>query len=308
MTASIVGFIQNRMRSGLNLREGSQWTLILKKMRHNKLAMIGLFITVFYFLIAIVGPYFAPHDPAMMQAANRLAPPTLEHPFGTDRYGRDILSRVIIGAAISLKVATAVLAFSGIVGVTVGLIAGYFRGWADEAIMRLVDVLFAFPSILLGLIVIAILGPGLNRTILALAIAYTPVMIRVTRGSALSVRMEEYVLAAITYGESSWNIMFRDMLPNLISAVMVQATITFAFAILSESALSFIGLSAQPPTPTWGVMITTGKDVILIAPWAIIFPGLAIMVTVLGLTFLGVGLRDAFDPKTSVQSEGFGGI
>lgn len=285
------------------VREGSQLDLIIRRFKRNKLGIVGLIVTGLYLFTAVFGPHFSPYDPSAMQATERFAAPSADHLFGTDRYGRDILSRVLIGARISLKVAALVVGFSTTVGVTLGLLAGYFRGWVDELVMRFVDVLFAFPSILLGLVIIAILGPGLNKAIFALAIAFTPIMIRITRGSTLSVREAEYVTAAIAYGESIPGIMFREMLPNLLSAVMVQATITFALSIILESGLSYLGLSAQPPTPTWGVMISQGQNVIEIAPWVGIFPGLAIMVTVLGLTFLGVGLRDALDPKTDVDTE-----
>lgn len=294
---SVIEIVRN------GVREGSQLDLIIRRFKRNKLGVIGLVVTMLYLLMALFGPYVAPYDPGAMQTTERFDAPSPDHPFGTDRYGRDILSRVLIGARISLKVAMAVVAFSTAVGVTLGLAAGYFRGWVDELVMRGVDVLFAFPSILLGLVVIAILGPGLNKAIIALAIGFTPIMIRITRGSALSVREEEYVTAAVAYGESMHGIMFREMFPNLLSTVMVQATITFALSIILESGLSYLGLSAQPPTPTWGVMISQGQNVIEIAPWAGLFPGLAIMFTVLGLTFLGVGLRDALDPKTDVGTE-----
>lgn len=288
-------------------REQSQLGLIVRRFVQNRLGMLGLIMSLSYFVIAIIGPHIMPHDPSTMNVANRLAAPSVGHPFGTDQYGRDVLSRVILGARYSLRVSILVVSFSAITGVTFGLTAGYHGDLVDGAIMRLVDIMFAFPSILLGLVVIAILGPGLNQAIIALAVAYTPIMIRITRGSAISVREEEYILSAIAYGEGSINIMFREMLPNLISAVIVQATITFAYATLAEASLSYLGLSAQPPTPTWGVMISSGQSFLTIAPWTSLFPGLAIMFTVLGLSFLGVGLRDALDPKTDVSQSAEGG-
>jgi peptide/nickel transport system permease protein len=294
--------IQNRFK------QDSQVQLVLRRFRQNRLAMAGLLFSSLYILLAFIGPFIISKDPSAMDPIARFSPPSIAHPFGTDRYGRDIFARVVAGAQISLKVATLVVTFSTIVGVSLGLIAGFYRGWVDEVIMRGVDLLFAFPSILLALVLIAILGPGLNQAIVALSIAYTPVMVRVTRGSALSVREEEYIMAAISYGETGRNIMFREMLPNMLSAVVVQATITFAYAILSEAALSYLGLSAQPPTPTWGVIISTAQNSITIAPWASFFPGLAIMLTVLGLTFLGVGMRDALDPKTSSESNQMEGM
>jgi len=259
--------------------------------------MAGLGMLIVYAVLAIVGPELAPMGPDQIDATNTLAPPSGTHPFGTDSYGHDIFSRTLVGARQSLKVATLSVGFALFVGTPIGLVASYYQGKTDSVIMRSVDVMLAFPSILLALIVIAILGPGLNKAILALGIAYTPIMVRITRASGLSVRQEEYVLAAIAYGESNRGVMFNDMLPNLLSSVIVQATITFAFSILAEAGLSYLGLSAQPPTVTWGVMISEAQSVIEIAPWASLFPGIAITFTVLGLTFFGVGLRDALDPK-----------
>ncbi|QOS14098.1 ABC-type transport system permease protein (plasmid) [Haloferax gibbonsii] len=288
-------------------REQSQAGLIVRRFIQNRLGMLGLVMSLSYFGIALIGPHIMPYDASTMEVVNRLAAPSLAHPFGTDQFGRDVLSRVILGARYSLRVSVLVVSVSALAGITLGLTAGYYGDLVDGAIMRFVDIMFAFPSILLGLVVIAILGPGLNQAIIALAVAYTPIMTRITRGSAVSVRTEEYVLAAITYGERNINIMFREMLPNLISAVIVQATITFAYATLAEASLSYLGLSAQPPTPTWGVMISAGQSFLTIAPWMSLFPGLAIMYTVLGLSFLGVGLRDALDPKTDIEPSAEGG-
>lgn len=281
---------------------------VVHRFFQNRLAIAGLVIAGIYLIVGVLGPVLAPHDPTAIDATARFQPPSLEHPFGTDTRGRDILSRVMYGARQSLYVAVIVVTIASSIGVTLGLVAGYFRGLVDEVVMRFIDVLFAFPAILLALLIITILGPGLNRAVLALSVAFIPIMVRVTRGSAISIREEDYILAARAYGETSRNIMFREMLPNLISVVMVQATITFAFSILAEAGLSYLGLSAQFPTITWGLMISEAQDDILRAPWTAIFPGLAIMVTVLGLTFLGVGLRDALDPKTDVDSNVGGGL
>jgi peptide/nickel transport system permease protein len=266
--------------------------------------MVGLGLSIIYILIAVIGPLLITSDPTSINPTVRFQNPSLEHLFGTDRYGRDVLIRTIYGARISLRVAVIVTISSTIVGVFLGLLAGFYGGKVDEAIMRVIDVMFAFPSILLALVIVAILGPGLNRAILALSIAFVPPMVRVTRGSALSVREEEYVLAAISYGESSFGIMRRDMLPNLLSAVIVQATITFAYSIIAEAGLSYLALSASPPTPTWGAIISEGQNTIELAPWVIMFPSLSILVTVLGLTFFGIGLRDALDPKTDTDEKG----
>lgn len=286
------------------VRQDSQLDLTIRRFRRNKLAVVGFLITAGYILLGILGPYITPHDPHAIDVVNRYAAPSLIHPFGTDQLGRDLLSRVILGARVSLKVATISIGAATSVGLLLGLVAGYTRGLIDEVIMRTMDVLFAFPSILLALVIIAILGPGLDKAIIALAIVYTPIMARITRGSAVSVREEEYVLAAKSYGENSFGMMFREMLPNMLAPVTVQATISFAFAILAEAALSYLGLGAQPPTPSWGIIITQGQEVIQKAPWVTLFPGLAIMMTVMGLNFLGDGLRDALDPKMDTSSEG----
>ena len=302
---NIVSLVNSIVQDGI--REHSRLDLIIKRFRQNRMGMIGLGMTMIFLFLVIISPIIISKDPHAMETSIRLQPPSLEHPFGTDRYGRDVFSRVMLGARLSLYVASVVVAISSSIGVTAGLIAGFYGGKVDEIIMRIADVMFAFPGILLALVVVSILGPGLNKAVLALSIAWIPTMTRITRGSAMSVRQEEYVMAAISYGESDVVVMFREVLPNLISAVLVQGTITFAFAILAEAGLSYLGLSARPPTATWGVMISEGQSVLEIAPWVAVFPGLAIMLTVLGLTFLGVGLRDALDPKTELDVSKLGG-
>lgn len=297
MVLSVVTKAVTVAREGV--REGSQLDIFIREFKQNKLAMAGLAITLVYLFVGVFAPVIAPYDPAAIDVVNQYHPPSMAHPFGTDSFGRDLFSRVVFGARISLRVATLSISFATVTGVVLGLTAGYYRGNVDEIIMRIMDVLFAFPGILLALVIIAALGPGLNKAIAALAIVYTPIMARIARGSALSVREEEYVMAAQSYGESTVGIMFRDMLPNMIAAVMVQATISFAFSILAEAGLSFLGLGAQPPTPSWGILISLGQSSVERAPWVSLFPGLAIMTTVMGLNFLGDGLRDALDPKTA---------
>jgi ABC-type dipeptide/oligopeptide/nickel transport system permease subunit len=286
------------------VREDSQLDRIISRFTDNKLGIVGLVLMTGYLLVSILGPLFITKDPSSMNPDVRYQAPTAVYPFGTDGFGRDVFARVISGARKSLRVALATILIAGGLGVSLGLMAGYFRGKVDSAIMRIVDILLAFPSILLALVVVSILGPGLNKAILALGVAFTPSMIRITRASSLSIRETEYVLAAKAYGESSIGIMFREMLPNVASAVIVQGTLVFAWAILAEASLSFLGLSAQPPTSTWGVMVAEGQNNFMIAPWATLFPGLAIVLTVLGLTFFGVGLRDALDPHTDVDTTG----
>jgi len=298
--------ITDRSIPFLNIRQGSQVDLIIRRFKRNKLAVFGLLLSTFYITVSLLGPLLAPHDPFQTAAGPAMQGPTLTHPMGTDQLGRDVLSRVLYGGRISILVGVATVALATVGGVTFGLIAGYFRGWVDESIMRIVDVFFAFPNILLALVIVAILGPGLDRVVLALGVAYGIYMTRVARGSAISVREEEYIMAAISYAERTSYIMYREMLPNMLSAVMVQATLIWAFAILAEATLSYLGLSAQPPTSTWGVMVSDGQAIIAQAPHAVIFPGIAIMISVLGLTFLGVGLRDALDPHSDTEADAGG--
>ena len=305
MLGSIITKLRTPVRIARHgIREDSQLDRIVRRFSDNKLGLVGLALMIVYLLVSIVGPLFITKDPSSMNAEARYQAPTPAYPFGTDSVGRDVFARVVSGARKSLRVAIATILIAGVPGVSFGLVAGYFRGKVDAAVMRVVDILLAFPSILLALVVVSILGPGLNKAILALGVAFTPSMIRITRASSLSVREEEYVLAARAYGEGSLGIMFREMLPNVVSAVIVQGTLVFAWAILAEASLSFLGLSAQPPTSTWGVMVAEGQNNFMIAPWATLFPGLAIVLTVLGLTFFGVGLRDALDPRTDVDTTG----
>lgn len=293
--------IQNMITERVSIDQ--RWIEVAERFRQNRLGVVGLGILICYVILAIVGPSLGTQSPTEVVHTNRMMAPSTTHPFGTDQYGRDVFARTMMGARQNLKVAFVVVVASTSVGVTLGLIAGYFRGYVDETISRGVDVMFAFPHIILGLVVIAVLGPGLNNAIIALSIAYIPVMTRITRGSAISVREEEYVMAAHSYAESRINIMFREMLPNMVSAVIVQATIIFAFSTLAEASLSYLGLSAQEPTITWGVMIAESQGYLELTPWASFFPGAMIMLTVLGLTFFGVGLRDALDPKTEMSAE-----
>ncbi len=282
----------------------SKYLIAFERFRNHKLGVIGVAIVVLYIFVALFGSLIAPRDPTATEAAVRHSSPSLEYPFGTDHQGRDVLSRTIVGAQPSLQVATVSVGLATILGVPLGLIAGYFRGYVDEAVMRSVDILLAFPSILLALVVIAIIGSGLQSTTIALGIAYTPILIRITRGSVLSVVEEEYITAAVAYGERSWRLMYKEILPNILPTLIVQITITFAFAILVEASLSYLGLGAQPPTVTWGTMISDGQTYILINSWMSFFPGISIVITVLGLTFLGVGLRDTFDPANNDPVEG----
>jgi peptide/nickel transport system permease protein len=269
----------------------------LRLFLRNRLASIGAVIILLLIFFALVGPKLTPHDPVSLDMGARLEPPSLHHPFGTDDFGRDVLSRVLSGASISLKVGVIAVSISMIIGTLLGAISGYYGGWIDEVIMRLMDVLFAFPAILLAIAILAALGPGISNAMIAIGIVYTPIFARITRGSVLTVREEVYIEAARSIGSRDSRILFRHILPNVIAPVIVETTLSLAFAILAEAALSFLGLGTQPPDPSWGRMLSESRGYIQDAPWLGVFPGLAIMFTVMGFNFLGDGLRDALDPR-----------
>lgn len=264
--------------------------------RHG-LALTGSGIILVLAAVAVFGSWLAPYDPTGMNFAARFAPPSWAHPFGTDEFGRDVFSRVLFGASVSFKVAFVAVGISGSVGVTLGLVAGYVGRWIDEAIMRFMDVLFAFPAVLLAITVMAILGRGITNAMIAIAIVYIPIFARVTRGAVISVRGREYVTAARALGQGNTKIMWTHILPNSLGPIIVQTSLSLAFAILAEAALSFFGLGTQPPDPSWGRMLSEGRSFLQQAPWMGIFPGLAIMISVMGFNFLGDGLRDILDPR-----------
>jgi peptide/nickel transport system permease protein len=234
-----------------------------------------------------------------MDFGARFAPPSWSHLFGTDDFGRDVFSRVLFGAAVSFKVAFIAVGISATVGVTLGVLAGFLGRWIDELIMRVMDVLFAFPAVLLAITVMAILGRGVGNAMVAIAIVYIPIFARVTRGAVIGVRGREFVTAAVAMGQGRGRIMLRHVLPNSLGPVIVQTSLSLAFAILAEAALSFFGLGTQPPDPSWGRMLSEGRSFLHQAPWMGIFPGLAIMVSVLGFNLLGDGLRDVLDPRSA---------
>jgi peptide/nickel transport system permease protein len=249
-------------------------------------------------VVAILGPVVAPFDPAHQELALRLARPSLAHPFGLDELGRDILARVLAGARISLLVGIVVVTVSATVGTMIGATAGYFGGWIDDVISRVIDTLLAFPGLLLAIALVAVLGPSLANVLFALASIGWVGYARLVRGQVLRAREFEYVLAAQALGASTPRILFRHIIPSAMPAVLVQATLGMAGAIIGEASLSFLGLGVQPPTPSWGTMIDGGRAHILDAPHLTLFPGIAIALLVLGLNFLGDGLRDRIDPRT----------
>ena len=269
----------------------------LRLLRHNRLASVGAVIILLLIFFALTGSLLAPYDPNEMDMQDRLSPPGLKHPFGTDDFGRDVLSRVVAGTSISLRVGIIAVGISMIAGVLLGAVSGYYGGWLDEVIMRLMDVLFAFPAILLAIAILAALGPGIGNAMIAIAIVYTPIFARITRGSVLTVREDVFVRAARCVGCRDRRILFLHILPNVLAPIIVETTLSLAFAILAESALSFLGLGTQPPDPSWGRMLSESRGYIQDAPWLGVFPGLAIMFAVMSFNFLGDGLRDALDPR-----------
>jgi peptide/nickel transport system permease protein len=270
--------------------------LVRKALRH-RLVLAGGAIVLLLVTLAAFGAALAPYDPLAMDFAARFAPPSLAHPFGTDDFGRDLFSRVLHGARVSVQVAFIAVGISGLAGVTLGVTAGYLGGWVDELVMRLMDVIFAFPAVLLAITVMAILGRGVGNAMIAIAIVYAPIFARVTRGAVIAVRDREFVTAARALGQGHGRIMLLHVLPNALGPIIVQTSLSLAFAILAEAALSFFGLGTQPPDPSWGRMLAEGRGFLGQAPWMGIFPGLAIMVSVLGFNLLGDGLRDVLDPR-----------
>lgn len=273
----------------------------MKRFLRNFAFTSGLALTILLVIAALAAPLLAPHDPNEQDTSRRLEQPSKDHPLGLDDLGRDVLSRIVFGARVSLRVGFSVVILASIVGVTLGAISGYFGGVIDVIVMRLCDILLAFPGILLAIALVAVLGPSLNNVILALATIGWVGYARLVRGQVLKVREMEYVTAAKALGARSPRVILRHVLPNVINPVIVMATLGLAGAILAEAALSFLGLGVQPPTPSWGAMLTSGRRYLGLANHLAIFPGAAIMLAVMGLNFLGDGLIDALDPKYRKQ-------
>jgi dipeptide transport system permease protein len=269
----------------------------------NRGAVIGLFVFVFLVLVAVLAPIIAPHSPFEQYREAVLNPPawsaggSATYLLGTDPVGRDILSRLIYGAQYSLFVGLVVTTLSLVTGIVIGLLAGYYRGWVDTIIMRLMDMILAVPSLLLALVLVTILGPGLNSAMIAIAVTLQPHFVRLTRAAVMAEKTRDYVTAARIAGASPLRLMFRTILPNCTAPLIVQATLSFSNAILDAAALGFLGMGAQPPTPEWGTMLAEAREFILRAWWVVTFPGLAILITVLAINLMGDGLRDALDPK-----------
>lgn len=277
----------------------SLWQIGIDKFLKNKLALIGLIGVILIVAMAVFAPWIAPYDPAYQTLTNTLAPPSLDHLLGTDELGRDTFSRLLYGARVSLLVSfTAVIGMKTI-GIIVGASAGYFGGWLDSVLMRIVDVVISFPQIFLLITMLAILEPGLRTIILVFVFFSWTGTARLVRGEFLSLRSRDFVLAAQTMGLSTRKIIFSHILPNAMGPVIVSSTLSIGGVILSESALSFLGLGIQPPTPSWGNMLQGAQDyhIMLNAWWYPLFPGLMILVTILAFNFMGDGLRDALDPR-----------
>ncbi|MDW8325586.1 MAG: ABC transporter permease [Anaerolineales bacterium] len=270
-----------------------------KFLRHTP-ALFGLTLILLLALTALLAPVIAPYEYDAQDLTKIRQPPSVAHPFGTDKYGRDVFSRVVYGARIALQVAFVVVGIELLVGVTLGMLAGYFRGWVDSLISGLIDLVWAFPPLILALGIIAAIGSGLVNVMIAIALTSWAPFARVTRAKVLSMKEREFVEAGIAIGESDWSILTHYLLPTVIAPNLVLATLTIPAAILTTSALSFLGLGAQPPSPDWGAILNEGREFLRDAWWISTFPGLAILLTALAFNFLGDGLRDVLDPKQTV--------
>ncbi len=275
----------------------SFWKMVWKRILKNKMAVLGMIIIAIIILSAILAPVISPYDPIKQNILARYKAPSAKYLLGTDELGRDILSRIIYGARYSLLIGVITISLALVFGVFLGVVAGYFGGLADLLIMRVMDIMLAFPYILLAIVIVAILGPDLQNAMIAISIVNIPMFARIIRSSVLSIKESEYVQSARALGATDFWIIMKHLLPNCMAPLIVQSTLSIASAILSAAGLSFLGLGAQPPTPEWGAMLSDARSALQLAPWVVTFPGLAIMLNVLGFNLLGDGLRDALDPK-----------
>ena len=275
----------------------SPTSMVVQALVRHRSGMVGLVIILAMGLIALFSPMLAPFDPLEIHAEDRFHAPAAPYYLGADEFGRDILSRILIGSRLAFSVGLVSVGISTVVGVSIGLMVGYAGGKIDSIIMRIFDALLAFPVILLAIVILAVLGPGSNNEILAIAIVTTPAFARLTRANVMVEKNKVYVEVSQSLGAKPSRIIFRHIFPNVVSTILVQITITMASAILLESALSFLGLGTPLPAPSWGAMLSIGRGFLHIAPWYSIFPGLAVMILVMGFYLLGDGLRDAMDPR-----------
>src|SRR3984957_19101886 len=272
----------------------------MRRLLHHRLFVLGCVLFGIVLVVAILAPLIAPVDPNKLSMRNKFLPPGRDYIFGTDNFGRSLWSRVVWGAQLSMLIGGSVVAINAVAGTPIGAAAGYFR-WLDNGLMRINDALMAFPAVLLAIAVTAVLGPSVNDVIIALSIVYTPRTARIVRSSVIVLREMEYVLAARAAGAGHWRILRTHILPNAMAPLIVQLSFLFAYAVLTEATLSFLGVGAVPPTPTWGNIMAEGRQYMIDAPWIITIPGAALMITVLGLNLLGDGLRDVLDPRLRIQ-------
>lgn len=279
----------------------NQWLEMWRSLIANRAAMVSLFFIAFLVFIAVFGPYLTPYNPIETHMANALKYPSAQHWFGTDQLGMDIFSRVIAGTRVSLTVGLLAVSIALTTGVILGAIAGYSGGWVDTVIMRVMDMMLAIPSILLAITLMAALGKGIDKAVIAIGLVSIPEYARIVRGSILSIKENDYIAAARVVGNSNFRIIFRHILPNALSVIIVRGTLGISSAVLDTAALGFLGMGVQPPQAEWGDMLGRARGFIFQAPWTLLFPGMAITATVLAFNLLGDGLRDAFDPKSRIK-------
>ncbi|WLD58118.1 ABC transporter permease [Salinispirillum sp. LH 10-3-1] len=289
---------KNGLEAGKAATSPSNWRLVYRRLKKNKVALWGGYLLLFLILVAIFGPYFTVHDPVRVNFSTRLLPPSAEFWLGTDHNGRDIFTRLIHGMRITLFVGFSSVLVGALIGVPLGIVSGFYGGAIDSVIMRVIDVLLAFPGILLAIALVSVLGGSISNVIIAVAVFSIPTFARVVRGSTLTIRKLEYIDAVRALGASDLRIIVKHVLPNILSPIIVQSTLRIAIAILVASSLSFLGLGAQPPSPEWGRMLSDGRNYMFDHPHVAFFPGLAIAIVVLAFNLFGDGLRDALDPKT----------
>lgn len=282
---------------GTTSESQSYLKIVARQFVRNRAAVVGMGVIAIFMLMALLAPYMAPYDPNVIDLANPLRGPSIQHWLGTDELGRDLFSRIIIGARITLLITGGAMGLAVLLGATMGVLAGYYGGHVDTVVSRFVDILMTMPSFLLAVTIVAALGVGTANVIVAIGIAAVPDFARIARGSTLSVRAEEYIFAARSIGARPRRLILRHIAPNIVPPLMVQATMRLATAILSASSLSFLGLGPQPPTPEWGAMMSTGRNYVSTGPLLVVFPGLAILLVALSFNLMGDGLRDALDPR-----------
>lgn len=294
--AANIGQHKDRFNKGVT-RERSLWGDAWQRFAHNQMSVLGLTIVLFFAAAAAFAPLIAPFNPQAMELGNNFAAPSAEHPFGTDKLGRDVLSRIIFGGRYDLGLTLVTVLLTVTLGLSIGIIAAFFGGSLDTLLMRTIDIMLAFPAFALALALVTFLGPSLFNIVLILAVTRFPRYARLMRGSVLSIKSREYIEAARMVGISNRVIITRHILPNSIAPIIVYATLDLGSIITALAGLSFLGVGIQPPTPDWGLMLTDARNNLVIAPWTAIFPGLAISLVVIGFNLLGDGLRDALDPR-----------